>query len=78
MGRVSFPSGHGMLARAAESRCSSRAGLTAGSAPVSPIHLPGERASRPPKAGSEQEISPKAGLVRIAREWPWMGDCLQE
>ncbi len=30
------------------------------------------------KTGTMEEIPVKAGLVRFAREWPWMAGCLQE
>ena len=28
--------------------------------------------------GTMEEHPVKAGLARLAREWPWMGGCLQE
>ena len=30
------------------------------------------------KPGTMEETPVKAGLVRLAREWPWMAGCLQE
>ena len=30
------------------------------------------------KTGTMEENPVKAGLVRLAREWPWMAGCLQE